>query len=328
MRIDGFSGLVLHREGPFQVELWLADPYADTQLHSHPNVDSLLIFLSGKVSFTNDGVEVLAMESARELPDGRGSQNGAMFNTKPGVQHRAVFGDTGGAFLNIEYWLDGRPKSAALDWKGREIGKLHHDKVYLRNYYRSLHGFFDFEDIYDAACSASRDGSILVEVGSWMGKSACYLAARLKDAGKDATLFCVDPQEGIHYGPGKEEFEAKCGRGATTWIPFVRNIKASGLQDVIVPMSCKSVQAAKLFEDGTVDFVFIDGAHDYESVKADILAWLPKLVNGGVIAGHDWGAGEGVEKAVGEVFGERFEVRGHSWITSKEAAHDPAVAAN
>jgi len=42
------------------------------------------------------------------------------------------------------------------------------------------------------------------------------------------------------------------------------------------------------FLDGILDFVYLDAAHDYESVMADIEAWLPKVRKGGVIAGHDF----------------------------------------
>jgi len=60
-----------------------------------------------------------------------------------------------------------------------------------------------------------------------------------------------------------------------------------------------SADAAKYFDK--VDFVFIDAAHDYDSVKRDIEAWLPKVT--GVIAGHDYPAYKGVVTAVEEIFG-------------------------
>ena len=49
-----------------------------------------------------------------------------------------------------------------------------------------------------------------------------------------------------------------------------------------------SVDAAKEVEDESLDFVYIDGAHDYENVKADIEAWAPKVRVGGIIAGDDF----------------------------------------
>jgi len=48
-----------------------------------------------------------------------------------------------------------------------------------------------------------------------------------------------------------------------------------------------TVEAAKLVEDGTLDFVFIDADHSQRAVEADIDAWKPKLKPGGVLCGHD-----------------------------------------
>jgi len=62
--------------------------------------------------------------------------------------------------------------------------------------------------------------------------------------------------------------------------------------------------AARLFEAGTVDFVFIDAGHTREAVAADIAAWLPKVRPGGRIAGHDYAPEwPGVVQAVDECLG-------------------------
>ena len=76
--------------------------------------------------------------------------------------------------------------------------------------------------------------------------------------------------------------------------------------------------AAEMFPDGHFDLVFIDADHYYEPTKADIETWLPKVKNGGVLTGHDYGNKRhpGVEKAVKEAFGNDYYVPegGYVWI--------------
>jgi len=48
-----------------------------------------------------------------------------------------------------------------------------------------------------------------------------------------------------------------------------------------------SDEAYKLYEDKSIDFLMIDGDHDPEAVKRDIINFLPKMKTGGVIVGDD-----------------------------------------
>jgi hypothetical protein len=63
-----------------------------------------------------------------------------------------------------------------------------------------------------------------------------------------------------------------------------------------------SPQASELYENDSLDFVYIDGLHDYESVKKDIIAWFPKVKKGRLLCGHDYNTIKwpGVTKAVTE----------------------------
>ena len=75
-----------------------------------------------------------------------------------------------------------------------------------------------------------------------------------------------------------------------------------------------SWDAAVNFADESIDFVFIDADHSYESVKKDIEAWLPKIRKNGIISGHDYGNGNPseVKQAVDEKF-DNFQLNGSCW---------------
>jgi hypothetical protein len=80
----------------------------------------------------------------------------------------------------------------------------------------------------------------------------------------------------------------------------------------------KSGQAAGHFPDRSVDMVFIDADHSYEAVKADLLAWFTKVVQRGVLCGHDYTTRAGVRRAVDEVFDGNIALPGGSiWLVKK-----------
>lgn len=79
-----------------------------------------------------------------------------------------------------------------------------------------------------------------------------------------------------------------------------------------------SWEMAERVEDGSLDFVFIDADHAYESVIKDIRAWTPKLRPGGMISGHDTHF-VGVLQAINEIIPE-WKAAGvdHVWYAKKE----------
>ena len=88
-----------------------------------------------------------------------------------------------------------------------------------------------------------------------------------------------------------------------------------------------SVKVAKTIKDNTLDFVYIDGNHQYEYVKADIEAWYPKVKIGGIISGHDYRkCWKGVIKAVDEfvkkynykLFIKKNKIGNEDWWFQKE----------
>ena len=77
-----------------------------------------------------------------------------------------------------------------------------------------------------------------------------------------------------------------------------------------------SDDAVKELDSETYDFVYIDGMHQYENVKQDIINYLPKIKQGGVIGGHDYGpTWPGIKQAVDEMFGKPDKIfKDTSWI--------------
>lgn len=50
----------------------------------------------------------------------------------------------------------------------------------------------------------------------------------------------------------------------------------------------KSLDAVKQIEDGSLDFVYIDGLHEFDGIMLDLITWVPKVRHGGIVAGHDF----------------------------------------
>lgn len=153
---------------------------------------------------------------------------------------------------------------------------------HVNDHYKQVPGWFDFEALYDRAVARVDGPAVFVEVGSFLGKSACYMAQRIRESGKLIAFFCVD-----HFlGSVDMKWEL---RGGTIYINFLKNITEGGFRDLINPMCCPSLEASRHFTDGSLDFIFLDGSHDLNSVRQDILLWQPKLKASGWMAGHDYG---------------------------------------
>lgn len=66
-----------------------------------------------------------------------------------------------------------------------------------------------------------------------------------------------------------------------------------------------SIKQSYEYDDDFFDIVYIDASHDFESVKNDIIAWLPKVKKNGYICGDDYINGwPDVIKAVDFIFGK------------------------
>jgi hypothetical protein len=176
--------------------------------------------------------------------------------------------------------------------------------------YAQIHGWMDFENLYAEAVAYAPPGATFVEVGSWMGRSAAFMCQCIRRSGKPIKFFCVDTWKGSPDEPEHVDILARLGGDMFNF--FQENMQR--WRALYTPLQTTSVEAAKQFADGSLDFVFLDAGHDYESVRADILAWRPKIRKGGCLAGHDYGPRfAGLIQAVNELL-PGFALDGSSWL--------------
>jgi len=116
---------------------------------------------------------------------------------------------------------------------------------------------------------------VIVEIGSWKGKSTVALARGSAKKTREK-IYAIDPHSIL---PEERYFE-------DTKSEFLANIARAGVKDSVVPMIMTSEEAAKSWNQ-PIRLLWIDGDHRYEAAKLDFTLWEPFLVEGGILAMHD-----------------------------------------
>ena len=130
-----------------------------------------------------------------------------------------------------------------------------------------------------ALAKSSLGNGVIVEIGSWKGRSTIWLASGSKSA-KREKVFAIDPHT------GSVELRKAFGNHINTEQEFRRNIKRTELEDWVVPLVMKSTEAVINWK-APIRLLWIDGSHEYEDVKSDFILWEPHLDYDGIIALHD-----------------------------------------
>jgi predicted O-methyltransferase YrrM len=161
-----------------------------------------------------------------------------------------------------------------------------------------LTSFIESDFLYRCAKNGWGEG-VIVEIGSFKGRTTICLALGSKMKGREK-VYAVDPLPDLSI---RER--------------FIQNLKQAKIMDQVVPVFQKSDDAVRDFSV-PIRLLFIDGNHEYEAVKNDILLWKDHVIDGGIIAFHDYlpeshpAFLEGVNRAVNELVlhSEEFVVEG------------------
>lgn len=131
-------------------------------------------------------------------------------------------------------------------------------------------------------------GSCVVEVGFYRGRSTVALALGCKES--HAHLTTIDSLEGCpQFGPADIPSDQAVAAALATF-----GVRL--LVDILVERSAAIAESWH----APIDLLFLDGAHDETSVRADLRGWWPRLRPGAVLLAHDYahGHGDGVVAAV------------------------------
>jgi hypothetical protein len=165
------------------------------------------------------------------------------------------------------------------------------DLIRARMQWHEIEGWFQWRSAQEEAVRWFEQGSCFVEVGTYLGRSLCSLAEVVQRSGKSVTLIGIDTCRGS--GPeglkNKNYHGAAVERGGGTFAGELhRNILECGYGDLVSLVIADSITASRLFPDASIDWVHLDARHEYDSVKADIEAWLPKVKPSGWLSGDDY----------------------------------------
>jgi predicted O-methyltransferase YrrM len=149
--------------------------------------------------------------------------------------------------------------------------------------------------LYDRA-AALAPGAVIVEIGSHHARSTIVLAK----AAPEAKIVAIDPYEEAEPRPRDlERFEA--------------NLERAGVRSQVRHVHASSTAALGLVS-GAIDLLYIDGAHDLRTARADIQGWGARVREGGTLLIHDSFSSVGVTLAeiMSLFLGGRFRYVGRS----------------
>ena len=160
--------------------------------------------------------------------------------------------------------------------------------------------------------------SVGVEIGVWAGD----LSAAILRAVRPVQLHLLDPwafapderYEQAWYGGARAGSQAEMDE---VYKRVLQRFETEIADGAVVIHRSTSAEAAAGFEDASLDWVYVDGNHLYEYVRADLELFAPKVRPGGLLAGDDYGAPgwweDGVRRAV-----DRF-------LVTEAGAYEPVL---
>ena len=180
----------------------------------------------------------------------------------------------------------------------------------------TIPGFFQGQGLYNAAVAElsrhPHDDALFLEIGAYLGQSTCYMSHLLDSLSVNVAFHVIDfwgsapkgtiPKHNLLNGMTRAEASLaewarenhrksvmQFGKGdfQLTWAHFVQTF---GKWDNIASVtrgSSKDVSIVARYSDKSVDFLYLDTAHDNTTIT-ELELWWPKVRPGGQMCGDDY----------------------------------------
>jgi predicted O-methyltransferase YrrM len=140
--------------------------------------------------------------------------------------------------------------------------------------------------LYELAKGLPPEHPVIVELGSWQGKSSLILAKGIASK-RHPVLYCIDPFDATDDGARSEDYSRRQSQMSSPLLnQFIDNMKKNRVYEVAKVLRGMSYEFSKGFTE-KIDLLFIDANHEYDAVMRDFEEWSPHLKPGGIIAFHD-----------------------------------------
>jgi predicted O-methyltransferase YrrM len=146
--------------------------------------------------------------------------------------------------------------------------------------------------LWDLARAVPAGGRI-VEIGSFRGRSAIVLA--LAAGGTGVEVVAIDPHAGNDRGP--QEIVGSADEGEADNVAFRENLATAGVSGWVRHVRLPSQDALGAV-DGSIDLLYVDGAHRFGPASGDIARWGARVRPGGTMLVHDSFSSIGVTLAL------------------------------
>ena len=174
----------------------------------------------------------------------------------------------------------------------------------MKHFFQDINGWSQQEDqgeLIRMIIHELRPPLSICEVGIYKGRMTAMWTVELLNAGIPFTYMAVDHFDGRASASLDDDYYEETMKNLAPVLDYVSVIRSTSI-DEAARHACE------------FDVVYIDAGHDYDSVKADIGAWLPKVRKGGIICGDDYISGwDGVIRAVDEAFGKVERIGNQQW---------------